>query len=107
MLGRFSKPLVLVAGVGETRDIMMRSDFDRSLYIIDRFPLFEGSQIRTHTGEDWRTFRGWLKDHLTPQYMQTVVGPVIQSSVRQLIELWGLSSCVAGPDRPFSMLQDL
>lgn len=86
---------------------MMRSDFDRSVYIIDRFPLFGGSQIRMHTGEDWRTSRGWLKDLLTPQYMQTVAGPAIHSSVRQLMELWELSSCVAGPGRPFSMLQDL
>ena len=107
MLGPFSKPLVLVADVGETRDIMMRSDFDRSVYIIDRFPLFGGSQIRMHTGEDWRTSRGWLKDLLTPQYMQTVAGPVIHSSVCQLVELWELSSRVAGPGRPFSMLQDL
>ncbi|KAL8791271.1 MAG: hypothetical protein Q9213_000228 [Squamulea squamosa] len=107
MLGPFSKPLVLVADIGETRDIMMRSEFDRSVYIIDRFPLFGGSQIRMHTGEDWRTSRGWLKDLLTPQYMQTVAGPAIHSSVRQMIELWELSSHVAGSGRPFSMLQDL
>ena len=106
-MGPFSKPLVLVADVGETRDIMMRSEFDRSVYIIDRFPLFGGSQIRMHTGEDWRTNRGWLKDLLTPQYMQTVAGPAIHTSVRQLIELWELNSRVAGPARPFNMLQDL
>jgi len=106
-MGPFSKPLVLVADIGETRDIMMRSEFDRSVYIIDRFPLFRGSQIRMHTGEDWRTSRGWLKDLLTPQYMQTVAGPAIHSSVRQLIELWELSSRLAGPGRPFSMLEDL
>ena len=106
-MGPFSKPLVLVADVGETRDIMMRSDFDRSVYIIDRFPLFGGSQIRMRTGDDWRTSRGWLKDLLAPQYMQTVAGPAIHSSVRQLIELWELSARAAGPGRPFSMLQDL
>ena len=106
-MGPFSKPVVLVADIGETRDIMMRSEFDRSGYIIDRFPLFGGSQILMHTGEDWRNSRGWLKDLLTPQYMQNVAGPAIHYSVRQLIELWELSSHVAGPDRPFSMRQDL
>ena len=105
-MGPFSKPLVLVADIGETRD-MMRNDFDRSAYIIDRFPLFGRSQIRMQTGEDWRTSRGWLKGLLTPQYLQTVAGPDVHSSVHQLIELWELSSRVAGPGRSFSMLQDL
>ena len=106
-MGPFSKPLVLVADVGDNRDIMMRSEFDRSVYIIDRFPLFGGSQIRMHTGDPWRNSRGWLKDLLSPQYMQNVASPAIHYSVHQLIELWELNSRVAGPSRPFSMLQDM
>ena len=60
-----------------------------------------------HTGEEWRTSRGWLKSLLTPQYLQTVAGPAVHSSVYQLIELWELGSHVAKSGRLFSMLQDL
>lgn len=107
MLGPFSKPVVLVADVGQTRDIMTKSDFDRSVYVIDRFPLFGGSQIIKHTDQDWRTSRGWLKDLLTPQYLQNVVAPHIHTSVQNLIELWTLSTTAIGSDRPFDMQQDL
>lgn len=106
-MGPFSKPVVLVADLGNARDIIMKSDFDRSVYIIDRFPLFGGSQILKRTGEEWRTSRGWLKDLLTIKHLQTVVGPQVYASVCRLIDLWKLSSEVAGQDRPFDMIEDL
>jgi cytochrome P450 len=107
MMGPFTRPIVVVADIGGTRDVMMKSDFDRSSYIIDRFPLFGGSQILMHTNDSWRNSRRWLKDLLTPQYLQNVAGPHIHSSVQQLIQLWELSSRIAGPKTPFNMQLDL
>lgn len=107
LMGPFSKPVVLVADVGETREMLMgRSDFDRSAYIIDRFPLMGDFHLRMMTGDDWRTSRGWLKDLLAPQYLHNVAGPAIHSSVLKLTELWESKTRLAN-DRPFSMLGDL
>ncbi|KAI0595296.1 cytochrome P450 [Biscogniauxia sp. FL1348] len=107
LMGPLSKPIVLVADVGETREMLMgRSDFDRSVYIIDRFPLFGEFHLNMKTGDSWRTSRGWLKDLLAPQYLHNVAGPIIHSAVSKLIELWEYKSRVAR-GRPFSMIADL
>lgn len=107
LMGPLSKPVVLVADVGKTRESLIgRSAFDRSAYIIDRFPLFGGFHLNMKTGDGWRTSRGWLKDLLAPQYLHNVAGPAIHSSVSKLIELWD-SKARAANGRPFSMLADL
>lgn len=73
-MGPLSKPVVLVADVGNAREILMgRSDFDRSTYIIDRFPLFGEFHLNMRTGDDWRQSRGWLKVLLTLQYLHNVM----------------------------------
>ncbi|GKZ31396.1 hypothetical protein AbraIFM66950_011972 [Aspergillus brasiliensis] len=62
LMGPLSKPVVLVADVGQIRELLMgRSDFDRSSYIIDRFPLFGEFHLNMKTGDSWRTSRSWLK----------------------------------------------
>lgn len=107
LMGPLSKPVVLVADVGNAREILMgRSDFDRSAYIIDRFPLFGDFHLNMKTGDDWRQSRGWLKDLLAPQYLHNVAGPAIHSSVLNLIELWESKSLVAN-GKVFSMISDL
>lgn len=107
MLGPFSKPVVLVADVGSTRDIIAKSDFDRSIYVIDRFPLFGGSQIIKSTDQEWRTSRTWLKDLLTPHYLQSVLAPHVHTTIQDLIKLWSLSTDVVGPGKSFDMQHDL
>ncbi|KAJ5197412.1 hypothetical protein N7449_007891 [Penicillium cf. viridicatum] len=107
LMGPLSKPVVLVADVGNAREMLMgRSDFDRSAYIIDRFPLFGDFHLNMKTGDDWRQSRNWLKDLLAPQYLHNVAGPAIHSSVLKLIELWEYKSRV-GDGRVFSMVSDL
>ncbi|GLA34903.1 hypothetical protein AnigIFM63309_009086 [Aspergillus niger] len=107
LMGPLSKPVVLVADVGQTRELLMgRSDFDRSSYIIDRFPLFGEFHLNMKTGDSWRTSRSWLKDLLAPHYLHQTVGPIIHSSVLNLIHLWESKARVAN-GRPFSMLADL
>lgn len=107
LMGPLSKPVVLVADVGNAREMLMgRSDFDRSAYIIDRFPLFGEFHLNMKTGDNWRQSRNWLKDLLAPQYLHNVAGPAIHSSVLKLIKLWEHKSCV-GDSRAFSMVSDL
>ncbi|PYI09471.1 cytochrome P450 [Aspergillus sclerotiicarbonarius CBS 121057] len=107
LMGPLSKPVVLVADVGQTREMLMgRSDFDRSSYIIDRFPLFGEFHLNMKTGDAWRTSRSWLKDLLAPHYLHQTAGPAIHSSVLNLIQLWESKARVAN-GRPFSMLADL
>ncbi|PYH66912.1 cytochrome P450 [Aspergillus vadensis CBS 113365] len=86
LMGPLSKPVVLVAHVGQTRELLMRrSDFDRSSYIINR------------------TSRSGLKDLLAPHYLHQTVGPIIHSLVLKLIHLWESKARVAN-GKPFSML---
>ncbi|KEY70887.1 hypothetical protein S7711_00731 [Stachybotrys chartarum IBT 7711] len=107
MMGPFSTPVVLVADTAETREmLMMRSEFDRSAYIIDRFPLFGDFHLNMKTGDNWRASRSWLKDLLAPKHLHTVAGPAIHSSVLKLIDLWESKARVAR-GKPFSMRSDL
>jgi cytochrome P450 len=107
LMGPLSKPVVLVADIGNAREMLMgRSDFDRSVYIIDRFPLFGEFHLNMKTGDGWRQSRGWLKDLLAPQYLHNVAGPAIHSSILKLIKLWETKSHVAN-GKVFSMISDL
>ncbi|KAJ5443756.1 uncharacterized protein N7458_007628 [Penicillium daleae] len=107
LMGPLSKPVVLVADVGNAREMLMgRSDFDRSAYIIDRFPLFGEFHLNMKTGDRWRQSRGWLKDLLAPQYLHNVAGPAIHSSTLKLIKLWESKSRLAN-GQVFSMISDL
>jgi len=101
------KPIVLVADVGEARDILLgRSDFDRSSYIINRFPLFGDFHLNMKTTEDWKLARQWSKDLLTPQYLNAVVNPSIELTTQRLIELWEGKSRLAN-GRAFDMRRDV
>lgn len=107
LMGPLSKPVVLVADVGNAREMLMgRSDFDRSAYIIDRFPLFGEFHLNMKTGDSWRESRGWLKDLLAPQYLHNVAGPAIHSSMLKLIKLWESKSRISN-GKVFSMISDL
>lgn len=107
LMGPLSKPVVLVADVGNAREMLMgRSDFDRSAYIIDRFPLFGEFHLNMKTGDDWRQSRGWLKDLLAPHYLHDIAGPAIHSSILKLIKLWESKSQAAN-GKVFSMISDL
>lgn len=107
LMGPLSKPVVLVADVGNAREMLMgRSDFDRSAYIIDRFPLFGEFHLNMKTGDRWRQSRGWLKDLLAPQYLHNVAGPAIHSPTLKLIKLWESKSHLAD-GKVFSMISDL
>lgn len=106
-MGPLSTPVVLVADTPETREMLMgRSDFDRSAYIIDRFPLFGEFHLNMKTGDGWRNSRGWLKDLLAPQYLHNVAGPTIHSHVTKLMNLWD-SKVISAEGKPFSMISDL
>jgi hypothetical protein len=101
------KPMVLVADVGDARDhIMGRSDFDRSTYIINRFPLFGDFHVNLKTTEDWKLARQWSKDLLTPQYLNSVATPAIELATQRLIELWEGKSRLAN-GRAFDMDRDV
>lgn len=103
----WQKPLVLVADVGEARDIILgRSDFDRSSYIINRFPLFGDFHLNMKTTEDWKLARQWSKDLLTPQYLNDVANPAIELATRRLIELWEGKGRLAN-GRAFDMDRDV
>ncbi|KAI1380700.1 cytochrome P450 [Hypoxylon crocopeplum] len=107
LMGPFKTPVVLVADVKETRELLMsRIDFDRSAYIIDRFPLFGEFHLNMKTGDGWRMSRGWLKDLLAPHYLHDVAGPTIHSHTLNLIDLWDLKARKAD-GRVFSMREDL
>lgn len=107
LLGPLSPPVVLVADLPEVRDAFARSgDYDRSAYIVDRFPLLGAFHLNMPTGEGWRTSRGWLKDLLDRPHMQEVVGPSVHASMGRLVELWEAKGRLAG-GRPFSMVDDL
>lgn len=107
LMGPLSTPVVLVADTPETREMLMgRSDFDRSAYIIDRFPLFGEFHLNMKTGDAWRNSRGWLKDLLAPPYLHNVAGPTIHSHVTKIMKLWDSKSRLA-EGRPFSMISDL
>ena len=101
------KPIVLVADVGEARDVLLgRSDFDRSSYIINRFPLFGDFHLNMKTTDDWKLARQWSKDLLTPQYLNGVANPAIELATQRLIELWEGKSRLAN-GRAFDMDRDV
>lgn len=102
-----SKPIVLVADVGEIRDVLLsRSDFDRSSYLIDRFPLFGDFHLNMKTNEEWKLSRNWSKDLLNPQYMNDVASPAIEMAAKRLIKLWETKSRLA-EGKPFDMNRDI
>ncbi|KAK3312370.1 cytochrome P450 [Apodospora peruviana] len=106
-MGPLAKPMVLVADIGDARDIVFgTSAFDRSDYIVDRFPLFRGFHFRMKTGDDWRLSRGWMKDLMTAQFLNSVGVSSVYDSVKKLVNLWELENRVAD-GRPFSMVADL
>ncbi|KAI1132294.1 cytochrome P450 [Nemania abortiva] len=93
LMGPFETPIVLVGDTAQVREKLMgHSDFDRSVYIIDRFPLFGEFHLNMLTGDAWRTSRGWLKDLLAPHYLHDVIGPLMARTTDKLIELWELKS---------------
>ncbi|KAF4633198.1 hypothetical protein G7Y89_g4928 [Cudoniella acicularis] len=107
LMGPLSKPLILLADFGEARDILVgRTDFDRSSYISDRFPLLGGFHLLMKTGNAWRTSRLWLQDLMTPHFLNNVAGPAIYSELVQLLELWESKTRLAA-GRPFSVGADL
>jgi len=107
LMGPLSKPVVLVADVPETRAMLMgRSDFDRSAYIIDRFPLFGEFHLNMKTGEAWRTSRGWLKDLLDKPHLISNMTPRIYTHVLTLLEVWARKAQLAD-GRSFSVVDDL
>ncbi|KAK3384720.1 cytochrome P450 [Lasiosphaeria ovina] len=106
-MGPLAKPMVLAADVGDARDILTgRSDFDRSSYIVNSFPLFRGFHFRMKTGDAWRTLRAWLKDLMAPPFLHGVAVPTIHAAVLDLVRLWELQTRFAD-GRPFSMKDDL
>ena len=107
LMGPLSKPVVLVADVPESRAMLMgRSDFDRSAYIIDRFPLFGEFHLNMKTGDAWRTSRGWLKDLLDKPHLISNMAPRIYGHVLTLLELWENKSRLAN-GHSFSVVDDL
>ncbi len=101
------KPIVLVADVAETREALLsRSDFDRSSYIIDRFPLFGDFHLNMKTNNDWKVSRNWSKDLLSPQYMNNVASPAIEEATKRLISLWNHKAELA-KGKPFDMRNDI
>jgi cytochrome P450 len=101
------QPIVLVADVDNVREaILSRSDFDRSSYLIDRFPLFGDFHLNLKTTDQWKLSRQWSKDLLNTQYMNGVAGPAIELAAKRLIELWDGKSRLA-KGRPFSMRRDI
>ncbi|KAK4209798.1 cytochrome P450 [Rhypophila decipiens] len=107
-MGPLAKPMVLVADIGNARDIMFfRSDFDRSDYILNRFPLFKGFHFRMKTGEQWKLSRGWVKDLMGKEFLGSVGKDVVYGSVRRLVGLWEVQARLAGTERAFSMTHDL
>ena len=107
LMGPLQKPIVLVADVGEARDHLLgRTEFDRSSYIIDRFPLFGHFHLNMKTTEDWKLARQWSKDLLTPHYLSSVANPAIELAAQRLIQLWQGKSRLAN-GRPFNMDRDV
>ena len=103
----FQNPIVLVADVGEARNILLgQSDFDRSSYITKRFPLFGDFHLNMKTTEDWKLARHWSKDLLTPQYLNGVANPAIELATQRLIELWDGKNRLAN-GRAFDMIRDV
>jgi hypothetical protein len=107
LMGPFSKPVVLVADFGDARNMLMSTnDFDRSDYIIDRFPLLGGFHFRRKTGAEWRHGRQILQDLMAPRFLNEVVGPLVYQSTEQLIQVWTKKISMA-PDTPFCVVKDL
>ncbi|KAI1854203.1 hypothetical protein JX266_001344 [Neoarthrinium moseri] len=106
LMGPLSKPVVLVGDLREVREVMTRSDYDRSAYIIDRFPLLGEFHLNMMTDNDWRTSRNWLKDLLDKPHMHNVVGPSVHTSMVRIIDLWEHKARL-GNGRCFSMVDDL
>ncbi|RYP09689.1 hypothetical protein DL764_001115 [Monosporascus ibericus] len=107
LMGPFSKPIVLLADFGEARDILVgRNDFDRSSYIIDRFPLFGNFHLRMKSDDAWRLSRGWLQDLISPNFLNNVAGPAIYAEFLQLIELWEAKARLAA-GKPFNVIKDV
>ncbi|KAM7192062.1 cytochrome P450 [Naviculisporaceae sp. PSN 640] len=107
-MGPLARPMVLVADIDDARDIMFgRSDFDRSDYILERFPLFRGFHFRMKTGEEWRLSRSWMKDLMGREFLASVGTKTVYEGVRRLVKLWEVESQLAGEKRPFSMVDDL
>ena len=103
----FQKPIVLVADVGEARNILLgQSDFDRLSYITKRFPLFGDFHLNLKTTEDWKLAHHWPKDLLTLQYWNSVANPAIELATQRLIELWDGRSRLAN-GRAFDMIRDV
>ena len=106
LMGPMSTPVVLVADVAETRDLLAKGDFDRSDYITDRFPLFGEFHLNMKTGDEWRASRSWLKDLLSPKHLYTVTGSHIHRITLDLLEVWE-AKAKAAQGRPFSISADM
>jgi cytochrome P450 len=107
LMGPLETPVVIVADVGDVRERLMgRSEFDRSVYIIDRVPLLGRFHLNLKTTEEWRLARHWSKDLLTPQFMDGVANPAIELTTQRLIELWERKSRLA-KGRAFDIDRDI
>lgn len=102
------RPMVVISDFRESQDILMRrKEFDRSPFMGE---LFHGVAPEHHimkpTNSAWKAQRRLLQDLMSPPFLNNVAGPVIHSSVQNLIRLWSLKSDIAG-QRPFSATEDI
>lgn len=104
--GPFKTPIVLVANLPEAQDLIAKSKFDRSDYIINRSPLFGDFHLNMKTNNKWRVSRAWLKDLLSRQHLYTETGPYIHRIMADLISVWEFKA-KASKGMPFSISADL
>ncbi|KAL7623509.1 hypothetical protein AAE478_007192 [Parahypoxylon ruwenzoriense] len=103
----FSKPWILLSDFAEAQDILLRrKEFDRSSFISDRMGPLGCFQARFKTNNYWKMSREWVKDLMTPSFLETFVGPGINEAVLSLLKLWEEKSRL-GNGRPFSASDDL
>lgn len=102
-----SKPWILLSDFGEAQDILLRrKDFDRSTFISDRMGPLGCFQARFKTNNYWKMSREWVKDLMTPSFLETFVGPGINEAVLNLLKLWEEKARL-GNGRPFAAGDDL
>ncbi|KAK2764509.1 hypothetical protein FQN54_009204 [Arachnomyces sp. PD_36] len=103
----FSKPWLLLSDPAEAQDILLRRpEFDRSNFIINRMGPLGHFQARFKTNGHWKMSREWVKDLMTPRYLENYVGPGINGAVLSLLKVWEEKSRLAN-GRPFEAADDL
>lgn len=103
----FGKPWLLLSDFAEAQDILLRRrEFDRSSFISDRMGPLGFFQARFKTNADWKMSREWVKDLMTPSFLETYAGPGINKSVQNLLKLWEEKARLTN-GRPFEASEDL